>query len=132
MRQIDIWARVFKLSFISVILLTANLSFAKVTSLISSNGQQGTLLIQGNDGDAKRLFDLMNVFSSEVDSVYTKEISSVDQQFSLLCSESVAANSYSCTLKVQPGKYPTKINKMQNEVFLAIVGLDAKKLFDQL
>lgn len=64
---------------------------------------QATLLIQGQNNDASKLYDAMNVIPSTDNNVLTKhigyEVTYANPAFDLTCSESQLTKSASCTLK---------------------------------
>lgn len=60
------------------------------------------IIVQGQDSDARRLFDSIDVSKTEVsNSVFQKKIESPSGQILFTCLESVNTQSVSCTIKVR-------------------------------
>lgn len=96
------------------------------------NSDPITILVQGNDSDAKRMFDSLNVSAVQVSaSILKKEIQSPSSQISIGCNHSENTQTTSCTIKIKRDSNLEVSNEKKNALLASNVLEDTGFLFNR-
>lgn len=102
-------------------------AYAIAYAIIAKTNAKAHIILQGQDDDAKRIYDSLSVQPVPINSMNTKRIASTSGDFQLVCNSSIVTNQASCAVTVFAG-LNAFISYEKRQVKFLLNGLDAEKL----